>query len=121
MELFEQALLNKANDLLAAKRLDEAFDYFRFLEDRYPDLPGLAAASENCLFEQAKAFYAKQQYRNALGILRELHGRNPQRPKLDAAMGAVRRNSSNNTPRSTTIRPSARCFANWRLAFPIIR
>ena len=87
VELFEQMLLAKANELLAADKLDEAYGYLRFLEENYPDLAGLAAASETYLFQQAKAFYGKQQYRNALGVLRDLHRRDPQRPKLDSRHG----------------------------------
>jgi tetratricopeptide (TPR) repeat protein len=89
VELFEQMLLGKANELLVADQLDEAYDYIRFLEENYPRTPGLPAASEEYLFKQAKAFYGGQQYRGALGVLRELYRRNPQRPKLDAVMGAV--------------------------------
>ena len=82
-------LLQQANDLAAAGKLDEAYDYFRFLEENYPNMDGLAAAGEEFLFKQAKAFFSAEQYRNALGVLRELHRRNPQRPKLDTAMGAM--------------------------------
>jgi tetratricopeptide (TPR) repeat protein len=89
VELFEQMLLQKANDLLSAGKLDAAYDYFSFLEDNYPHVAGLAAASEEFLFQQARAFFGRRQYRNALGVLRELHRRNPQRPKLDVAMGAM--------------------------------
>ena len=89
VELFEAMLLQQANDLAAAGKLDEAYDYFRFLEENYPNMDGLAAAGEEFLFKQAKAFFSAEQYRNALGVLRELHRRNPQRPKLDTAMGAM--------------------------------
>jgi ABC-type transport system substrate-binding protein len=89
VELFEQMLLGKANELVVAGQLDEAYDYIRFLEENYPRTPGLPAASEEYLFRQAKAFYGRQQYRGALGVLRELYRRNPQRPKLDAVMGAM--------------------------------
>ena len=34
----------KANELVAADKLDEAYDYFRFLEENYPNMAGLAAA-----------------------------------------------------------------------------
>ncbi len=89
VELFEQMLLQKANDLLSAGKLDDAYDYFSFLEDNYPHMAGLAAASEEFLFQQARAFFERKQYRNALGVLRELHRRNPQHPRLDAVMGAM--------------------------------
>ncbi len=89
VELFEQMLLNKANELLAANNLDEAYDYFRFLEENYSRMPGLTKAHNEFLFKQAKVFFGKRQYRNALAVLRELHRRSPQRAKLDSAMGAM--------------------------------
>ena len=89
VELFEEMLLAKANELLAAGQLDEAYGYLRFLEENYPHVADLAAASEIYLFRQAGAFYGKQQYANALGVLRELHRRNPQHAKLESALGAT--------------------------------
>ena len=61
MDLFEGILFQKANDLMSAGKLDAAFDYFSFLEDNYPQMAGLAAASEKVLFEQAKAFLERRQ------------------------------------------------------------
>jgi ABC-type transport system substrate-binding protein len=89
VELFEDMLLAKANELLAAGQLDEAYGYLRFLEENYPGVANLAAASEAWLFRQAGVFYGKQQYRNALAVLRELHRRDPQHPKLESALGAT--------------------------------
>ena len=89
VKLFEQMLLDKANELLAADDLDEAYNYFRFLEENYSRMPGLAEAHNEFLFKQAKAFFDKQRYRNALGVLRELHHRDPHHAKLDNAMGAM--------------------------------
>ena len=89
VDLFEQMVLNKANELTAAENLDEAYNYFRFLEENYSRLPGLAEAHNEFLFKQAKTFFGKQQYRNALGVLRELYRRSPQRPRLDNVMGAM--------------------------------
>ncbi len=89
VELFEDMLLAKANELLAEDKLDEAYGYLQFLEESYPNVAGLAAASETFLFQQAKAYYGKQQYRNALGLLRDLHRRNPRRSKLDGVLGAM--------------------------------
>lgn len=91
--LFEQMLLDKANELAGTNdlpdNLDRAYDYFRFLEENYSRMPGLAEAHHEFLFKQAKAFFAKQKYRNALGVLRELYRRSPQRAKLDIVMGAM--------------------------------
>ena len=89
VDLFEQMLLGKANELAAANHLDEAYDYYHFLDENYRHTPGLDEAHEAFLFRQAKALFDKQRYRNALGVLRELHRRNPRYARLDAAMGAM--------------------------------
>jgi len=89
VELFEQRLLDKAKELVAADSMDEAYNYFRFLEENYSQMSGLSEAHDEFLFKQAKAFFGKQQYRNALGVLRELHRHSPQRAKLDNAMGGM--------------------------------
>ena len=87
LELFEQLVLNKANELVADGRFEDAYDYFAFLERNKPDTPGLSKAVENSLYEEAKACHRKQQYDGALALLRELHDRNPRRPGLDKALG----------------------------------
>ncbi len=70
-------------------RLDEAYDYFRRLEENYPNTPGRAQASENYLYQQAKALHGKGRDRQALGVLRELFRTSPQRPGLGKVMGAM--------------------------------
>jgi ABC-type transport system substrate-binding protein len=87
VELFEQMVLDEAVALVAAGKLDAAYDYFRFLEDQYPKLPGLAKARDDYLCEEARLCHRRQQYDAALAILREVQRRNPQRSGLDKAMG----------------------------------
>jgi len=89
VELFEQIVLAKANELVAAGKLDEAFDYFRYLEEKYPRLAGLGKGAEDYLYEEAKLSHRKQQYESALAALQELCRRNRQRPGLDNALGAT--------------------------------
>ena len=89
LELFEQLVLNKAGELAKVGRLDEAYDYFKFLKDKDPKLPGLDAAIEDYLYEEAKSLHLGQQYETALGVLRELYERNPQRPELEKALGVT--------------------------------
>jgi ABC-type transport system substrate-binding protein/tetratricopeptide (TPR) repeat protein len=89
VELFEQLVLQKAVALVAAKEFDQAYDYFKFLEEKHAGLPGLAEAMEEYLFQEAEALYLKKQYDGALALLRELYRRNPQRPKLDTVLGAA--------------------------------
>ncbi|OHB66748.1 MAG: hypothetical protein A2V70_09980 [Planctomycetes bacterium RBG_13_63_9] len=87
VELFEQLVLGKAEQLVEAKKLDEAYDYFEFLQREYPRLAGLDESLQNCLYEEAKASHRQGQYAGALAVLRELYRRNPKWPGLDRAMG----------------------------------
>jgi ABC-type transport system substrate-binding protein len=87
VELFEQLVLGKANQLVADKKLDEAYDYFAFLLAKYPRLAGLEESVQSYLYEQAKASQIQESYAGALAALRELYQRNPKWPGLDKAMG----------------------------------
>jgi ABC-type transport system substrate-binding protein/Flp pilus assembly protein TadD len=89
VELFEQMVLNEANRLVQARQLDEAYDYFALLEEKYATMPGLEPAMEDYLFEEAKALGRKGRFDAALGRLREIHHLNPQRPGLSAALGVA--------------------------------
>ncbi len=87
--LFEQMLLDKAGELDRAGKRDEAYAFYRFLAEKYPHTPGLAAAYEDYLFQEAKALHEQKRDRAALAMLRELLRRNPRHPKLEKAMGAM--------------------------------
>ena len=87
VELFEQLVLKKANELVTAGKLDEAYDYFKFLEEDYPKVPELAASIEDYLYAEAKASASAGHFDAALAILRELHRRNPKRSELEKALG----------------------------------
>ncbi len=89
IELFDQLVLAQANELVMSRRLDEAFDYFRYLTREDPDLPGLAESMDNYLYEEAKASHRRKQYDGALAMLRELYVNDPQRPGLAKAMGVT--------------------------------
>ncbi len=82
IELFEQIVLDKASQLVAAKRYDEAYDYFEFLRANAPQTPGLGTGIENYLHAQFKSFERAGLHGNALAMLNELHRRNPERPEL---------------------------------------
>ena len=87
--MFEQLVLNKANELVDEGKFDEAYDYFTFLQRNKPATPGLAKAGEDFLFAEANAAYHKGQYDSALALLRELYRRNPKRPGLDRVLGGT--------------------------------
>ncbi len=89
LELFEEMILNEGKRLYQAGQLEDAYDFFRHLEEKDPQYPGLQAAIEEYLYEEAKARHQKQQYRGVLAVLHELQQRNPQWPGLDRAMGVA--------------------------------
>ncbi len=86
VEAFAQLVLKRANQLTASGDRDEAYDYFRFLAANHPKLPGLDAAIESFLYEEAKTRQRNKQYDGALAILRELYSRNPKWPGLEKAL-----------------------------------
>jgi len=73
----------------AESKLDAAYDYFTFLEENYPQTPGLDAAMQQFLFREAIASNLKGQYDGALAMLRELYARNPDWPGLDSALAKM--------------------------------
>jgi len=73
----------------AESKLDAAYDYFTFLEENYPQTPGLDAAMQQFLFREAIASNLKGQYDGALAMLRELYARNPDWAGLDSALAKV--------------------------------
>jgi tetratricopeptide (TPR) repeat protein len=85
--LFEDQVLAKAAELVAAQKLDDAFDYFKYLFERYPNAANLPAGYENYLYEEAKYSHRNQRYDEALAVLRQLFATNPKRQGLDKAMG----------------------------------
>jgi ABC-type transport system substrate-binding protein len=87
LELFEQLVLDKANELTADGKYDEAYDYFTFLERNKPNTPGLGQAMEDYLYEEAKDAHRRRQYDSALALLREAYRRDPRRPGLEHALG----------------------------------
>lgn len=89
IELFEQLILDEVNGLVRQKRFEDAYQYFVQLMNEKPDLPGLQAAFDDYLYEEAKAFHVAGQYDAALARLREIFKRSPQRPGLDRALGAA--------------------------------
>jgi tetratricopeptide (TPR) repeat protein len=103
LELFEQLVLNKANDFVAEGKYDEAYDYFAYLERNKSYTPGLGKAMEDYLWQEARDAFkkakkaeddgqlddAKGQYDSALALLRELCRRNPKREKVDGALGGM--------------------------------
>ncbi len=89
VELFEQMVLAEAVRLVNEGKLEEAYDYHVFLERNHAELPGLAAAADAYLYEEAKAAHRAGQFDRALAMLRESYRRNPKREGLDKALGVA--------------------------------
>jgi len=89
IQLFHELVLDEANELVRSGELGRAYDYFQFLVDADPELPGLKGSIDAYLYEEAKASQRAGQVEEALAMLRELHRRNPQWAGLDKALGVV--------------------------------
>ncbi len=77
VELFENIVLAEAQQLAAAGKIDEAFDYYSFLVEQYPRTEGLAEARQLYMFQSAIFAFKQKNYAEALGILEELYTLNP--------------------------------------------
>ncbi|MHC4399163.1 MAG: tetratricopeptide repeat protein, partial [Planctomycetota bacterium] len=101
VELFEQMVLGEAGGVIAearqltqsgdsdgaTARLDDAYEYFDFLLDEDPKLPGLEAVIDDYLHAEALLLQAKGQHGAALARFRELAQRNPNRPGVEEGLG----------------------------------
>lgn len=89
VKLFEELLLAEASRLVEAERFDEAFEYFQTLELNHAQFPGVNSAVEEGLFREAAKWHKLGRDEQALGLLNELHDRNPGYAKLRSALGTV--------------------------------
>ena len=89
VETFEQMILDEAQRLVGAGKMEEAYDNFIYLEANLPKLPGLAEAFEDYLYEEAKLMQREGKYDAALAKLREIHDRNPKRTGIENALGSA--------------------------------
>jgi peptide/nickel transport system substrate-binding protein len=89
VHLFEQMVLDKAQSLSAAGQFDEAYDYFDYLEQKYPNLAGLAEAVQKYIYQDAQNWQRRSQYDYVLALLDQLHRRNPGYPGLARALALV--------------------------------
>jgi len=89
IQRFHDLVLDEADELVRAGELDKVYDYFQFLLDADPELPGLKDSIDTYLYEEAKASQREGRAEEALAMLRQLHQRNPQWAGLDKALGVV--------------------------------
>jgi tetratricopeptide (TPR) repeat protein len=89
VRLFEELVLGEAQQRVQEGRFDEAYEYFHFLESKTPPVAGLKDAVENCLWTQIGASFKAGHQDEAMALLTELSGRNPQRSGLPKAFETV--------------------------------
>lgn len=89
IRFFEQLVLAEAEQLVQAKKFDEAYPSFQFLELKFPKTPGLKEALEGALYANIGADFKAARYDQALALLVELDRRNPERSGLATAYERV--------------------------------
>ena len=77
LELYEQMVLAEAAQLIALNKFDEAYEYFIFMFDNYPNAPGLKEAQQSYLYLSSGAAFRQQKLDEALAIVEELIAQNP--------------------------------------------
>jgi len=83
---FEELILAEALGMLRQGQFDATFHELIFLQDGYPETPGLSDAIEAYLIASAGASYRAKNYDDAFSQLLQLHKRNPRRKELPRAM-----------------------------------
>ena len=86
IDLFESQVLAEAEPLIEANKFDEAYEYFVFLQQEYPDTPGLAAAWERMLWREAGSWRKAGEHEQCYTMLLELFARNPAFDRLETAL-----------------------------------
>ena len=87
VETFLELVIKEADELVAAKKFDDAYDYYYYLLKEKPDAPGLDEAFENALQAEVRDAFGKGKFDSALALLYEMYRRNPEQPGLDRALG----------------------------------
>ena len=77
IDLWENMVLEEANQLVVADKLDDAFDYFSYLLREYPSMPNLPASHQGYLYQCLVSAVKTMRYDEALGIAEELYAQNP--------------------------------------------
>jgi tetratricopeptide (TPR) repeat protein len=94
IDLFEEIVRAEADQLVASGKLDDAFDYFRYLQDYYPRTKGLPASHQNYLYACMVDARKRNAYDEALAIAEDLYQRNanyqgPGAPPLIDELGQI--------------------------------
>ncbi|MBI1900500.1 MAG: hypothetical protein HYS13_05225 [Planctomycetia bacterium] len=89
LKLFEELVMGEAAALVQARKFDEAYPYYVFLEKNYAKFPGVPQAFQQFLFQEAKFWQERGRLDQSLALLTELHARNASFEGLEAAMGEI--------------------------------
>lgn len=89
LELFEELVLAEAEQLVAEKKTDQAYDNFDYLVRNYPKTAGLDAALQSFLYVDAGLLLQSKRYPEALAVLEELYRQNKDFAKSDTATVSV--------------------------------
>ncbi|MCA9230533.1 MAG: hypothetical protein KDA57_07770 [Planctomycetales bacterium] len=89
IEVYEQLLLSKANELTNKKEFSEAYAYLDLLQTYYPQLPGLQTAIERYLKSDAFDAFAAERFDESLSTLLSLYDFNSSASGLAEAVQAV--------------------------------
>lgn len=89
VRLFEQALLETAQEFATRGQMADAYEYFDYLERNYPKFPGVKDGVERLIYQDAQTFQRRKDYEYVLVLLNQLHARNPLYPGLPNALGIV--------------------------------
>ncbi|QDU88721.1 Bacterial extracellular solute-binding protein, family 5 Middle [Pirellulimonas nuda] len=87
--MFEDLLLEQAEEMISAEKYDEAFDYLARLYLRYPNASGLDALAQRFLQRDALAAFKAGEHDRALAVLMSLHDQNPAFQGLASAVDVV--------------------------------
>lgn len=89
VKLFENLLIEKAQQLLNEKKFDEAYDYIDYLIQNYPRVAGLEELQEAFLWTEADAAIQNQDFFRGFTNLTNLFRLNPRFPGLAEKLGTA--------------------------------
>lgn len=87
IELFHDLVLAKAQELVAAEKFEEAYDYFAYLFENDPKLPGLDEAYNNFLYTEGLWRQSRGEHDRAIAIFTTLAERKRDFPGLEVSLG----------------------------------
>ncbi|MBT3889945.1 MAG: hypothetical protein HOF72_04920, partial [Planctomycetaceae bacterium] len=78
IRLYEDVMIDELNGLITARKFDDAFDYFLFLDQRYRGLPGVDKVLNRFQFVQGSQWLTDGRHLEALSLLEKVHAANEQ-------------------------------------------